>query len=88
MNQETLEDWCDSIATEPFTAKVMMQEVFSNAYTFCGCRGRGTFVSINKVNHCLICCRRLCTLDGHNFLEDFEMAMVAWFGAIWKGKNI
>ena len=88
MNPETYREWCDAIAMEPFSAKVMMQEVFANSYTFCECRGRGQFVSINQINHCLICCRRLCTLDAHHNLEDFEMALVVWFNAIWKGKNI
>ena len=88
MNPETYNNWCDSIAMEPFSAKVMMQEVFSKSYHFCECRGRGVFVAINQVNHCLNCCRRLCTLDAHNFQQDFEMALVSWLAAIWKGKNI
>ena len=88
MNPETFREWCDVAAQEPFSAKIMMQEMFSRAYNFCDCRGNGSLVSSTKMNNCLICCKRVSILDAHLNLDKFELALCAWIATIWKGKNV
>ena len=87
MNPETYEQWCDTVAQEPYSAKVLMREMFSHAYRFCDCRGNGSLVSATKLNNCLICCKRVCILDAHLNLDKFELALCAWIASAWKGKN-
>ena len=85
MNPETYQEWCDVVAREPFNAKVLMLEMFSRAYPFCECRGNGPLVSVTKISNCLICCRRLCTLDAHRHVDRFEFALLAFFAILWEG---
>lgn len=87
MNPETYQEWCDTVAQEPFSAKILIQEMFSRAYPFCECRGNGLLVSVTKVNNCLTCCKRVCILDAHLHVERFDFSLIAFFATVWKGKT-
>ena len=87
MNPETYQEWCDTVAQKPFSAKVMLQEMFSRAYPFCECRGNGLLVVATKLNECLTCCKRVCILDAHMNLERFEYALLAFFVNLYEGEK-
>ena len=81
-----MNEWMEKLSTEPFASKVFFQELFTNYYPNCNCRVNGKLAVSGTVNTCVTCFRHVSSLDAHQFLENFEFALISWISTVWKGE--